>query len=63
MIKRKLTDASAEERYARRNEKGRLEGSAGVGGLLFADCRHKAKDEPKAGECDRATATPSSDWP
>ncbi|MFA1623978.1 hypothetical protein ACDY96_14425 [Rhizobium mongolense] len=63
MIKRKLTDASSEERYARRNEKGRFEASADVGGLLFADCRHKAKDEPKAGECDRATATPSSDWP
>lgn len=59
MIKRKLTDASAEERYALRNEKGWFEGSADVGGLLFADCYHNAKDEPKAGEC-VATATSSS---
>ncbi len=63
MIKRKLTDASSEERYARGNEEGWFDGSADVGSLLFADCCHKAKDEPKAGEGDRATATPSSDWP
>ncbi|NNH32093.1 hypothetical protein C9413_22250 [Rhizobium sp. SEMIA 4085] len=60
MIKRKLTDARSEERYARGNEKERFEGS-NVGGLAFADCRHKAKDEPMVGECDRPTATPSSD--
>ncbi|MBB4226329.1 hypothetical protein [Rhizobium mongolense] len=63
MIKRKLTDGNAEERYARRNEKGQFAGSVDDGGLLSSDCSHKAKDEAKAGECDRATAAPSSDWP
>ncbi|SCW62922.1 hypothetical protein SAMN02927900_03304 [Rhizobium mongolense subsp. loessense] len=58
MIKRKLTDGNPEERYARRSEKGQFAGSVDDGGLLSADCCYEAK----AGDCDRATAAPGSDW-
>lgn len=53
MSRRETIDTGTDRRHVRHDEQGRLKESVDVGRSLFADGRHKAKNEAKPGEGDR----------
>ena len=54
MSKREEIAPNGDKRYIRRDDKGRIKSSVEEGASLWADARHKAKNDAGPGQGDRS---------